>query len=215
MPAHRSGGLHRLLEKPALYRGLQRLLGAKKARRVLLTEYVRCGPTDRVLDMGCGPADLLALLPPGVRYTGFDLNPTYVEAARSRYGERGRFLVGKAGALEDEALDGPFDRILVVALIHHLADDEAAALVRQAARLLAPGGVLVTFDNVRLDDESPVARWLMRRDRGARVRSPDEYFELLRGGFARVDGDIRRDLLRVPYAHFISRSAASDEALNR
>jgi SAM-dependent methyltransferase len=214
-PAHRGEGLHRLLEFPALYRLLQRALGATRARRVFVSEYVRCQAGDRVLDVGCGPADLLAFLPEGVDYTGYDLNPRYIEVARRRFRAQGRFLVGRAGDLRDVDLGGPFDRILVVALLHHLEDDEAGSVLQEAAHLLAPGGVLVSFDNVRREGQSPVARWLNESDRGARVRSPEAYFALLRSGFTAVEGVVREDLLRIPYSHFIARCAATQEALSR
>lgn len=211
--AHRERGLHALLERPWVYRAVQRAVGARRARRVFVAEYVRPGPACRILDVGCGPADLLDHLPEDVRYTGYDLNPEYVEFARSRHGERGRFRCGRAGELPDAELGGPFDRILLVALLHHLEDEPAAALVAQCRRLLAPGGVVVTFDNTRTEGQSRLARALIDRDRGARVRSPDAYVALLRAAFAAVEGEVREDLLRIPYTHFVARAAETPAAL--
>lgn len=206
MSGQRTDRLHGLLESPFVYRSVQRLLGAGRAREVLLSEYVRCAARHHVLDVGCGTADVLAHLPAGVRYTGIDPNGRYLAQARRRYGGEARFLVGRAGEVSDGDLGGPFDRILMIGLLHHLTDEEAAAAVRQAARLLAPRGVCVTLDNVRLERDSLVARWLIAADRGARVRSEEDYLALLRLAFPRVEGTIRRDLLRVPYSHFIARS---------
>ena len=213
--AHAEQGVHALLERPWLYRWLQNLLGARRARRTLVAEYVRPSAGCRLLDVGCGPADLLEELPPDVRYTGYDINPAYVDAARARYGERGRFLVGGAGEIADERLEGPFDRILLVALLHHLDDAPAARVLGQCRRLLAPDGCLVTFDNARVERQSRVARLLIDRDRGARVRRPDQYLELLRAQFETVEGEVRHDLLRVPYTHFVARAAATAGALSR
>jgi SAM-dependent methyltransferase len=213
--AHRSAGLHRLLELPAVYRLLQHVAGATRSRRVFVADFIRGRAGDRVLDVGCGPADLLAFLPPGVIYTGYDLNPRYIELARRRYGERGRFLVGRAATLDDGELGGPFDRVLLVALLHHLEDDEARMLLAQAARLLAPDGVVVTFDNVRYPGQSRAARWIIDRDRGGRVRSPQAYTDLLHTAFPAVESVVREDLLRIPYSHFIARAAATPEALSR
>ena len=47
----------------------------------------------KVLDVGCGPANILAYLPP-VDYTGVDLNEKHIAYAREAYGDRGRFIVG-------------------------------------------------------------------------------------------------------------------------
>jgi SAM-dependent methyltransferase len=58
---------------------------------VYLSEHVRPVPGEKVLDIGCGPGDILENLP-AVDYLGFDINLKYVEAAQERFGRRGRFF---------------------------------------------------------------------------------------------------------------------------
>lgn len=205
--AHRESGLHWFLEWPVAYRLLQRALGAERARRRFVDRYLDLRPGKRVLDIGCGPADLVGHLPLGVDYMGVDFNPKYITAARQRWGSRARFVVGNAGEVLDAVLGGPFDLVLLVALLHHLEDDAASRVIAQARRVLAPGGWLVTLDNVLTSPQSRIARFLIERDRGARVRTPEAYLELLRRKFEQVEWEIREDLLRVPYTHFIARAA--------
>jgi SAM-dependent methyltransferase len=57
-------------------------------RLAVIASYVRAFGLRRILDVGCGTGDLLALLPPDVTYVGVDIAPTAVEAARRRFGER-------------------------------------------------------------------------------------------------------------------------------
>jgi len=50
-------------------------------------------PGDKVIDIGCGSAEVLRYLP-DVDYIGIDINPDYIAFARRTYGNKGTFLVG-------------------------------------------------------------------------------------------------------------------------
>ena len=89
---------------PAAYRLFFLIVGGD-VRKIYTTEYVKAKPGEKVLDIGCGPGDILEYLP-DVKYTGFDLSPEYIEAAKKRFGNRGRFFCNDVGltALEEEIM---------------------------------------------------------------------------------------------------------------
>ena len=129
----------------------------------------------KVLNVGCGPANVLAYLP-SVDYTGIDLTEKHIVHARQRYGERGRFIVGNVGNdLKQE--EGAFDLINVSALLHHLADDEATSLFRSLKRLLKDDGKIVTFDNVWLPGQRMVVKLINKFDSGMNIRTPEGYLD--------------------------------------
>lgn len=115
------------------FRGRQRIL-----ERVLRRELERQLPL-RAVSIGCGPAEGLAWL---CRFTescgwvvGVDSDPHHAR----RVGSRVEYVVGNAKQL-------PFapascDLVLMLDVLEHL-DDDASAL-SEAARLLAPGGLLL------------------------------------------------------------------------
>lgn len=192
-----------LLEKPALYELFSRVVGAQSSRETFVKTYVRPRPGDQILDVGCGPADILDHLP-GVDYFGFDISPSYIESARKRFGERGRFFcerVSEARAFLER--EGRFDIVLAIGILHHLDREEALDLFRLARRALKPGGRLVTLDPCYAPGQSPVARYLAARDRGQFVRNEEAYRELARAEFPAVTSSVRHDLLRMPYTHII------------
>lgn len=98
-------------------------------------------PGARVLDLGCGLTDLAARLP---AYVGCDRWGEVLEENRRRH-PHGRFFewdVLASDAPADVRAAGPFDAVLMLALLEHLSDPAAA--LRRAAPLLARGGRIVT-----------------------------------------------------------------------
>ena len=201
--AHTDAGLRGLLTRARSYDFLQEVLGVEKVRTALARDYIAAKPGMKVLDIGCGTGGILAHLP-AVDYFGFDMNPRYIDAASRHYGPRGRFLCANVNAAPAEAR-GPFDRILAIGLLHHLEDDEVVALMTLARERLAPGGRLVTFDSCYRPGQSPIARFLIDRDRGRNTREEQGYLKLAKSIFPVAESHVREDLLRVPYTHIILR----------
>ena len=189
------------LEWPAVYLWLQRVLGGDSVHRHVVENHIRPRPGDRILDIGCGPAQILTHLA-DIEYVGVDLNPRYIASARNRFGHRGTFL---CQSVSEMLVDQPhsFDRVIAHGLIHHLDDVEAGRLFEIAATALKPGGCFVTVDGCFVPGQSPVARLMLRNDRGKHVRSEDGYLALARRAFNDVRPTIRHDLLRSPYTHLI------------
>jgi SAM-dependent methyltransferase len=190
-------GVRRLLSAPLVYSLLQKVTGGWEP---FIETYARPRPRDRILDLGCGPADVLSALPE-VNYVGLDLSPRYVEAARRRWGARVEFhCVDVSDAKIGQAR---FDIVLALALLHHLDDDQVRKVMQLASSVLTEAGRLVTLDCAHVRGQHPVARWLIRKDRGRNVRSPDGYRALAKESFRNVNVTVRHNLLRVPYTHAV------------
>jgi SAM-dependent methyltransferase len=183
------------------YRLFGRLIRGK-AWKTYLDDYVQPKAGDRVLDLGCGPADILQMLP-AVDYMGIDLSNHYIESARRRFGDRAHFICADACTIELSSWAGNCDIVLATGVIHHLNDSEAGQLIDVAYAALALGGRLVTFDGCRTPKQAQIVKWVLNNDRGRFVRQQHEYECLARTRFREVKSHIRHDLLRIPYTHCI------------
>jgi 2-polyprenyl-3-methyl-5-hydroxy-6-metoxy-1,4-benzoquinol methylase len=102
----------------------------------------RVAPGDRVLELGCATGLMTAhLAGQGARVTGVDRSGDYLARARTRLGDRAVLVeaVLDAPGWEDLTGDG-FDHVLLCNLVHELPDP--VELLRRAAALLAPGGLV-------------------------------------------------------------------------
>jgi len=193
--------LSAFLSLPAGYRIFTRLVGGDLQKKYV-AEYIKPAPGAKILDLGCGPGDMLASLPE-TDYTGLDISPEYIEAARKRFGNKGRFFCGDVGVATIEQEHGAFDLVLATGVLHHLDDERAARLFELARRALRPGGRLITYDGCYVPEQSKMARWVLSKDRGKFVRTRAEYVRLASVCFSKVEPHVRHDLLRIPYTHLI------------
>jgi SAM-dependent methyltransferase len=195
--AQRTSNIYRLVTIPAVYKTIQKVLGAEQSARRFVDEVVRPTRGAAVLDVGCGPASLFPYLP-SVDYTGVDLNPASIAFAKKNYAERGRFLVGDAA---DLVPDQRYDIVIVAAILHHLDDAGAKRLFGNLVGALKPGGRIVTIDNIWLSRQNPIAKLINALDSGKNVRTLAGYQKLAEGLPLRVEHKLYRDLLRIPYDH--------------
>ena len=203
----RSTGPWAILKRASVYTALQTLLGGPSLRQYIVDHYIRPRPGDHVLDVGCGPADFAPLMPE-VQYVGVDHNPAYIAHAQARYGNSTARFLNQDVAADGFGFDGAFDIILIIGLLHHLDDTQASDLLAASQRCLKPDGRVISIDGVWTSPQHWLARLIIKNDRGQHVRTPGEYRHLAEAVFGRVSAEVRTDLLRLPYSHFIMDCAA-------
>jgi ArsR family transcriptional regulator len=101
-------------------------------------------PAWTVLDIGCGTgAGLAEYVSAGCAVIGVDASPAMIAASRERLGPEADLRLTDGPDLPVE--DGCADLVLISLVLHSIPRTDAVALLKEAARVLAPGGrVLVT-----------------------------------------------------------------------
>ena len=83
-------GLRSVLKIPSAYTMVQEVIGAHGWRKRFIRDMVHPAVGDKLVDIGCGPAQMLEWLP-SVRYIGIDVSEAYIESAKRKHGSRGVF----------------------------------------------------------------------------------------------------------------------------
>jgi ubiquinone/menaquinone biosynthesis C-methylase UbiE len=122
---------------------MAKLLGADAAR-VLLAEHVAVKPGDRVLEIGCGTGSLLLVvkkMQPGAEAVGLDPDPNALALARRKAQKAGVELRLDQGYADELPYpDASFDGVVSSFMFHHLPRDVKEKALREAGRVLKPGG---------------------------------------------------------------------------
>lgn len=135
----------------------------------------------RVLDVGCGPGTNAANFQ-HADYVGIDMNPSYIEHARSKFG---RTFIAADVTQYRVAPDERFDVILLNSLLHHIDLEGVEELLAHLATLLTDDGHIHIIELV-LPEEASLARFLARADRGDYPRSMSEWERIFSGSFEPV-----------------------------
>jgi SAM-dependent methyltransferase len=191
-----------ILEVASLYNAFQKAGGFLSGRLKAFDQYVDLRPVKRVFDIGCGPGHTVKYLPAGIDYVGFDTDERYIRYAKSRFGDKGRFLKRHFDASAAKEFGQP-DLILMNGVLHHMDDTSVRAVVASAAAVLPGHGVFFCIEPCFEKGQNPISHFLLRHDRGQYVRTEPQYRELVATGFANTNVFVRHDLSWVPYTFAI------------
>jgi ubiquinone/menaquinone biosynthesis C-methylase UbiE len=131
-----------------------------EVNRAFVDRLVALGARGRMLDIGTGPAHIPLLVVDRVTdctVVAVDLAPAMLEIAARRlagspHQDRVELRLGDAKALD--AGDASFDAVFSNTILHHLHDPRP--FLREAARVLRPGGALLIRDLYRPDSDAAV-----------------------------------------------------------
>lgn len=141
----------------------------------------------RVLDVGCGPADIVVRLAqrhPGWRIEAVDGSAAMLAHARTavqRAGLTERVRLVHARIPHAPLEERRFDVVLSNSLLHHLPD--AAVLWELIARVAEPGAAIVVMDLTRPADEARARALVEEHSAGEAEVLRSDFFNSLRAAF--------------------------------
>lgn len=198
-----TSGIRSIFSHPMVYNTFQVLVGASHARETFVDDYLGIVDVSRLLDVGCGTAELLQHLPETTFYVGFDVSVKYINSAKRSFSHRSAEFFAEQVTGETLTPYEPFDRVVATGLIHHLDDCEVIHLFQLAKGKLKDDGFFVSIDPCYVDNQALISKMLIDHDRGKNVRTLWDYKRLAESVFKKVDIHHRNNLLRIPYDHAI------------
>lgn len=192
-----TNGFYALLNYPALYSLFQRIVGSRRKYLQYINDYIRPWENIRILDIGCGTADILTYLPEHVVYVGYDISSQYINYAKKKYGERAKFVNERVNAITLDKHES-FDIVLADGLLHHLNDEEAKMLFQIGYAALNNEGFMLTVDPTFVEGQGTIDRYVTSMDRGRHVRSPQEYVKIAQQVYPHVDWNTMLFKMIVP-----------------
>ena len=191
--------IYSLLSNTFLYSFVQRIMSGTSFREKIVKKYIKKDKST-VLDIGCGPADILDSLP-SVKYFGYDMNSNYINHAKKKYKDRGNFYCKKFTSADIKKLPR-FDHVLLFGILHHLNDDEIKNLMKLLKKILKKNGDIITEDPILIEKQNPIAKFIIKKDRGNNVRSKKEYLKIISKYFKKINSKIYHQKF-IPYTWFV------------
>lgn len=132
------------------YDPMMRIFFSEEALKTALMAQAHIQPGQKVLDMGCGTGTLTLRIkqsPPDATVYGLDVDPQVLDITRKKAEQAGEVIFLQQGAATGlPYLDESFDRVFASLLLHHLPRQEKQQALREAFRVLKPGGELHVAD---------------------------------------------------------------------
>jgi phosphatidylethanolamine/phosphatidyl-N-methylethanolamine N-methyltransferase len=135
------------------YDAIARAAGFDTARRLSI-ERLRLAPSDRVLIVGAGTGLDLDFLPSKVHVTAIDVTPAMLKQLERRAASAGRSVTTRLMDARQLAFpDASFDAVVMHLILAVMPQPERG--LREAVRVLKPGGRVAVFDKFLRDEERP------------------------------------------------------------
>ena len=154
----------------------------------------------KILDIGCGPAQILEHIPQ-CDYYGYDIDYRSIQYAKKKYHQKNyHFYCKKFNKSELKKLP-KFDFIIFFGILHHLSNKEVHEILKLCKKIMKKNSKLLTEDPILLENQNIVAKFLIKKDRGLNVRKKREYLGLLKKHFKKIKNKVIHQYF-IPYTWF-------------
>jgi 2-polyprenyl-3-methyl-5-hydroxy-6-metoxy-1,4-benzoquinol methylase len=188
-----------ILNFPLAYKLSQKIFLADNFRKKILQKHFKEN-VGRILDIGCGPGNMVENLSFN-EYFGFDTDLNYIEYAKKKY-KNCKFFC-ETFSINSIKKINKVDVVLLFGLLHHLSDEEVSELISTIIHSVRNEFKILILDPVFVENQNPIAKFLIENDRGLFVRNTTGYLKLFSNKNLKFDYKIY-DQKIVPYTWIVT-----------
>ena len=197
--SQRTNIIYNFINNPLIYMLVQKIMSGTSFRKKIIKQNIKNNKF-KVLDVGCGPAEILEYMP-NIIYHGYDIDSRSINYAKKKYKSSNyHFYCKKLTSKEVKKLP-KFDYIILFGILHHLKNIEAIEILKLCKNAMKKKGMLLTEDPILTKNQNFIAKFLVSNDRGLNVRNKKKYLDLVNKFFKRTKTEITNQFF-IPYTWF-------------
>jgi SAM-dependent methyltransferase len=189
---------YKLLEQQSIYDAYQGCVGSLKYRRQLVSKLILRG-LDSYLDIGCGTASTVDLLPASANYIGVDISEKYLVKARQKRSDL--ILINGDISKKDWVSKTNLEKstmCIALGIYHHLDDYQLNLMLDNCLSVLPSGSQIFSMDPLVSSTSTKLAKWFAKNDRGKFVRAPEEIEPFFTSKGIQVEFQAKTNQMRIP-----------------
>ena len=197
--SQRKNQIYNFINNPLIYKIIQGIMSGTSLRNSIIKKNIKKSNL-KILDIGCGPAQILEHIPQ-CDYYGYDIDNRSIQYAKKKYHQKNyHFYCKKFNKTELKKLP-KFDFIIFFGILHHLSNKEVHEILKLCKKIMKKNSKLLTEDPILLENQNIIAKFLIKKDRGLNVRKKKEYINLLKKHFKKIKNKVTHQYF-IPYTWF-------------
>ena len=197
--SQRKNLIYSFINNPLIYKFIQSVMSGTSLRTSIIKKNITKNNL-KILDIGCGPAQILEHIPE-CDYYGYDIDNRSIQYAKKKYHKKNHhFFCRKFNKAELKKLP-KFDFVIFFGILHHLSNKEADRMLSLCKKIMKKNSKLLTEDPIFLEKQNMIAKFLIEKDRGINVRKKQQYINLLKKNFKKIKNKVTHQFF-IPYTWF-------------
>ena len=197
--SQRKNLIYSFINNPLIYKFIQSVMSGTSLRTSIIKKNITKNNL-KILDIGCGPAQILEHIPE-CDYYGYDIDSRSIQSAKKKYHKKNhRFFCRKFNKAELKKLP-KFDFVIFFGILHHLSNKEADRMLSLCKKIMKKNSKLLTEDPIFVEKQNMIAKFLIEKDRGINVRKKQQYINLLKKHFKKIKNKVTHQFF-IPYTWF-------------
>ncbi len=171
--------INRLFENPFIYTHFRKMAaGSQNGTKRFISDYLMKYSCESVMDLCCGTGDFAPCIG-DIYYLGLDNNRVFIDYAKLRF--RGQKNIQfKCCDILRTPIGNKYDAAILVSAVHHFSDKDMEVIIRLLKQYIKK--IIIVADIIP-NPPSAIGRWLVKLDRGEKIRTAEEKIELFKKDF--------------------------------